>query len=112
MMGPLMIAESQNKWRLPRLTISTRWCLSLVLLCAAALPAPALSQGTQEQRSACTSDALRLCSEFIPNADEITLCLREKNAELSDDCRTVFEAEMKQSPHASDGTRSRKRTAR
>jgi hypothetical protein len=38
---------------------------------------------------ACTPDVLRLCSAFIPNADEITICLREKNAELSDACRTA-----------------------
>jgi len=43
---------------------------------------------------ACTPDVLRLCSAFIPNADEITTCLREKNAELSDACRTAFEAVM------------------
>jgi hypothetical protein len=36
---------------------------------------------------ACMPDVLRLCSAFIPNADEITTCLREKDAELSDeDC--------------------------
>jgi hypothetical protein len=54
---------------------------------------------------------LRLCSAFIPDADEITICLREKNAELSDACRTAFEAGMKQ-PDARDSTQSRKRTAR
>jgi hypothetical protein len=75
--------------------------------------APALSmQGTPEQRMACTPDVFRLCSAFIPNADEITICLREKYAELSDVCRIVFEAGMQQPPDVSDGTVTRNRTAR
>jgi hypothetical protein len=61
---------------------------------------------------ACTPDAFRLCSAFIPNADEITTCLREKNAELSDACRTAFEAAMNQLPGVSDGTGARKHTGR
>jgi hypothetical protein len=52
---------------------------------------------------ACTPDALRLCSAFIPHADDITACLREKNAELSDACRTAFEA-MNQHLGVSVGT--------
>jgi hypothetical protein len=48
----------------------------------------------------------------VPNADEITTCLREMNAELSDACSTAVEAEVKQLPGASDGIGARKRTAR
>src|SRR6267154_3176963 len=109
MAGPLMNVESRNKWMLLRLTPLTRWRVSLALLSATASPAPS-SQGTLEQRLACTPDVLRLCSAFIPNADEITICLREKNAELSDACRTAFEAGMKQPPNAGDSTQSPKRT--
>jgi hypothetical protein len=105
-----MNVESRNKWMLLRLTPLTRWRVSLALLSATASPAPSLSQGTLEQRLACTPDVLRLCSAFIPNADEITICLREKNAELSDACRTAFEAGMKQPPNAGDSTQSPKRT--
>jgi hypothetical protein len=105
-----MNVESRNKWMLLRLTPLTRWRVSLALLSATASPAPSLSQGTLEQRLACTPDVLRLCSAFIPNADEITICLRERNAELSDACRTAFEAGMKQPPNAGDSTQSPKRT--
>ncbi len=111
-MRPRMNMESRNKRTLLRLTSLTRWRVSLALLCAAASTAPSLSQGTLEQRLACTPDVLRLCSAFIPNADEITICLREKNAELSDACRTAFEAEMKQPLNAGDSTQSRRRTTR
>ena len=105
-----MNMESRNRWMLLRLTSLTRWRVSLALLCATASPAPSFSQGTLEQRLACTPDVLRLCSAFIPDADEITICLREKNAELSDACRTAFEAGMKQPPNAGDSTQSPKRT--
>ena len=80
-------------------------CISLALLSATVSPAPSFSQGTLTQRTACTPDALRLCSAFIPNADEITTCLREKNAELSDACRTAFEAVVNYP--ADDGTGAR-----
>src|SRR5437588_10438848 len=58
------------------------------------------------------ADVLRLCSAFVPNADEITICLRENNAELSDACRTAFEAGTMQPSNAGDSTQARKRTAR
>jgi hypothetical protein len=89
-----------------------RLCVSLALLSATASPALSFSQGTREQRLACTPDALRLCSAFIPNADEITTCLREGNAELSDACRKAIQAEMTQMPGVSDGNEARERTAR
>jgi hypothetical protein len=100
------------KWTLLRPIPLTQLCVSLALLSTTASPALSFSQGTQEQRLACTPDVLRLCSAFIPNADEITICLREKNAELSDACRTAFEAGMKQPPNAGDSTQSRKRTTK
>jgi len=112
MAGPLMNLKSRGKWMLLRLTPLTQWRVSLALLSATALPAPSFSQGTLEQRVACTPDVLRLCSAFIPNADEITACLRERNAELSVACSTAFEAGMKQPPNAGDSTQSRKRTTK
>jgi hypothetical protein len=95
-----------------RLTHLTRWRLSLALLSATAFSTPSFSQGTLDQRLACTPDVLRLCSAFIPNADEITVCLGEKNALLSDACRTAFEVGMKQLPNANDSVQPRKRPTR
>ncbi len=94
----------------PRLTPLAQSCVSLALLCAIASPAPCFSQGTAEQRVACTPDVFRLCSTFIPNADEITTCLREKNTDLSDACRTAIGAGLKKPPIAGDA-RDRKRTS-
>jgi hypothetical protein len=100
------------KWTLLRPMPLARWCVSLALLSATTSSALSFSQGTREQRLACTPDALRLCSAFIPNADEITNCLREKNAELSDACRNAIQPEMTQIPGVSDGNAARERTAR
>ncbi|WP_407193731.1 hypothetical protein [Bradyrhizobium sp. STM 3566] len=47
---------------------------------------------TQEQQQACTPDAMRLCSEFVPNVDAITACMIKKKAQLSPQCRVFFRA--------------------
>jgi hypothetical protein len=107
-----MNAEGRHKWMVPRLMSLAQWWVPMALLPVTIWPVPSLSQGTLEQRLACTPDVLRLCSEFIPNADEITICLREKNAELSDACRSVFEAATTQLPSASESTQARKRTTK
>ena len=106
-----MNIESQNNWMLRPMPLA-QWCVSLALLSATASPAPSFSQGTPEQRMACTPDVLIFCSAFIPNADEVTTCLREKNAELGDAYRTAVEAGMKQIPGASESIGARKRTER
>jgi len=105
-----MNVERQNIGMILRLRSSLQWCVALALL--SATTSPSFSQGTLEQRMACTPDVFRLCSAFIPNADEITICLKEKNVELSDACAAAIEAGMKQLPSASESTGARKRTAR
>ena len=42
---------------------------------------------TQEEQQACSPDAMRLCSEFVPNVDAITACMIKKKAQLSPQCR-------------------------
>ena len=102
----MMNMQSQNNRTLRPIPLA-RWCVSLALLSATVAPAPSFSQGTPAQRMACTPDVLRLCSAFIPNADEITACLIERSAALSDACRTVFEPVMNQQPGVNDGTGAR-----
>ena len=89
-----------------------QWSVSLALLCATVSPSPSFSQGTLAQRLACTPDVYRLCSALIPNVDEITICLRERTAELSDACRTALEAGMNQLPAVGNSTAVRNRDAR
>ena len=61
-----------------------------VILGMAFAPAPAMAQGTQAQRDACTGDAMRLCGDFIPDAGRVGACLNSKKAQLSPPCRAVF----------------------
>ena len=107
----MMNVKNQNN-RIFQPTSLVQWCVLLALLSLTVSSTPSFSQGTLEQRLACTPDVLRLCSAFIPNVDEITICLRERAAELSDACRTVFEEGMNQLPAVGDGAGVRNRAAR
>lgn len=49
------------------------------------------NRGSPEQRAACTSDAFRLCANYIPDATGVEACLRHRKPNLSDACRAVFE---------------------
>jgi len=48
------------------------------------------AQGTPEARQACAPDAVRLCSEFIPDVPKITACMKRKHRELSQECQTAM----------------------
>ena len=48
----------------------------------------AFAQGTPEQQQACT--VYRLCGQFIPDADRITICLKANRAQLQKPCHDVF----------------------
>ncbi|SRR6266700_8417294 len=53
-------------------------------------PVPAGAQGTPEQQQACQPDAMRLCSEFIPDVERIIACMTKNRLRLSPACRAVF----------------------
>ena len=48
------------------------------------------AQGSVDARQACTPDAMRLCSEFIPDAERVKSCMLAKRRELSEDCRIAM----------------------
>jgi hypothetical protein len=60
------------------------------LVLTSGFAAPAWSQGTPQQRSACIPDVFRLCSSFIPDPERITACLVERRQELSQACTSVM----------------------
>ncbi len=62
------------------------------LLAVAVVPTTALAdlRGTPEQRAACMSDALMLCSHAIPNRARIASCLGSRMSRLSPRCRAQF----------------------
>jgi hypothetical protein len=54
------------------------------------LPAPALAQGTAEERSACIGDAFRFCGSDIPIVSRIEACLIKNMSQLSKGCQEEF----------------------
>ena len=56
-----------------------------------AQPAPTETQ----QQVACMGDALRLCAQFVPDKEQIRLCMVKQRDALSLGCRQVFDASMK-----------------
>jgi hypothetical protein len=62
----------------------------LVLFAILGSSAAAWAQGTPEQRAACTSDAMRLCSSAIPDIGRVTSCMKANAASLSPRCRAAM----------------------
>jgi len=73
---------------MPQTTTYIRSAFASVLLAFAA--APALAQGTAEQRSDCMGDAFKFCSADIPNVTAIEACLFRNEKQLTPACRAEF----------------------
>jgi hypothetical protein len=56
---------------------------------ASGLPTSAAAE-TQADRDACIGDVMSLCSQFIPDRDKITACLRKDLSKLSPACHAVM----------------------
>lgn len=71
-----------------------RWGFHFGLALATALFASILSNSafayTPEQEQACTPDAMRLCSAYIPDVDRITACMIARKSQLSPECGRFF----------------------
>ena len=50
----------------------------------------AQQKGTQQQRDACTPDAMRLCGAYLLDAGRVEACLRASGPNLSRLCHDVF----------------------
>jgi hypothetical protein len=76
----------------------------MVFVCRLALPVCALLFCSLHQAGAqgaagttpvdveqiCTPDAMRLCSEFIPDRVKVTACMKAKHAQISKECRVAM----------------------
>jgi hypothetical protein len=91
-----------------------KWNLSGALLSAAAGtlamllvagPTPAAAQAS-DAADRCTPDVMRLCSEFVPDADRIVKCLKVKQRQLSPSCRSALQ------PTAGSKSKSKKKRSR
>jgi hypothetical protein len=71
-----------------------------VLFVAGSTPASAQAPDAAER---CTPDVMRLCSEFVPDADRIVKCLKVKRRQLSPSCSSALQ------PKGGTKTASKKR---
>lgn len=75
---------------LPRM----RFALAAALFsCASTVPA--LGQSDAEYQQACQDDALRLCSEHVPDHAKIKSCLVSHKTSLTAACRTLVSPAQK-----------------
>jgi hypothetical protein len=67
-------------------------CLPVLLLVffLIGLGAALAQQGSAEQRQACAPDAMRLCSDAIPDVPRITKCMIAKYRQLSEPCQVAM----------------------
>lgn len=76
-----------NTTGINRLLTTSLATAGLLIGLALTSPTPATAQEkTPEQ--ACSSDAFRLCNEFIPDRTKVGACLRRNARSLNADCRT------------------------
>ena len=61
----------------------------LTVLIVAAGTKPAVAQAS-DAAERCTPDVMRLCNEFVPDADRIAACLKSKRGQLSPSCRSAL----------------------
>jgi hypothetical protein len=83
--------------------------LAIAIVSGIAAQNPAVAEeyrGTLAQQLACTPDVFRLCGDQIPDTNRIVACLRQNTAQLSSDCRSVFESNASASPEAAPGRRN------
>jgi len=86
------------------------WNRSGVLAAAGALAllltaAPASAQAP-DAADRCTPDVMRLCSEFVPDADRIVQCLKVKRKQLSPSCASALQPASSKSAGSKSGSKS------
>jgi hypothetical protein len=50
---------------------------------------------TDQERAACSGDALRLCSQAYPDEDALILCMKANRSMLSNACVVAFDAGLR-----------------
>jgi hypothetical protein len=61
----------------------------LTIVAVSASSKPALAQASDAAEK-CTPDVMRLCNEYIPDADRIVRCLKAKRRQLSPGCSSAM----------------------
>ena len=66
--------------------------IAWLALGAALISLPASAESVDaEKRRLCTSDAMRLCMNEIPDVALVTACMRKQKDNLSAGCKSVFD---------------------
>ena len=86
--------------------------LLLVAIAALGVGSAAAQQGTAEAREACTPDAMRLCSDYIPDVAKVTRCMMAKRGQLSAACRMAMAGGGRQGHRAGNYRAGNYRAAR
>ena len=74
--------------------------LTVLMVAGGTRPAAAQSSDAADR---CTPDVMRLCNEFIPDADRIVSCLKAKRRQLTPSCLSALQP---------SGSKAKKRRAR
>lgn len=92
LIGCVFASERSEETGMTSRTMTSRLFAAWIAVGVLAAHGPnfAFAQGTEQQREACTPDALRLCGQFIPDAGKVEACLRNAGPKLSPPCRVVF----------------------
>lgn len=61
--------------------------LTILFVAAGAKPAAAQASDAADR---CTPDVMRLCNEYIPDADRIVVCLKAKRKQLTPSCLSAL----------------------
>lgn len=71
--------------------------VALFSLTASAVSARDLSQRdySNDEQTLCQPDVFRLCNDAVPDEDRIIPCMRAHRAQLSPECRKVFDVGIK-----------------
>jgi hypothetical protein len=90
--------QGQQAMHVSLLPFLIRWFVVAVglLLLIALTPLPLAAQGTPQQRAACEQEARWICSNYIPDVDQITACMVRNRHLLSPRCRAMFGGPTKQ----------------
>ncbi|HYY70037.1 MAG TPA: hypothetical protein VE734_09905 [Terriglobales bacterium] len=73
--------------------------IAAVGLAVLALPSTAFAEfkPSAELRSACMSDAMKLCSASLFSMDSVHACLQKKKSQASPKCQAAYDADSKKS---------------
>jgi len=83
------------------LLCATAGVLTLLIVAAGTKPTAAQASDAADR---CTPDVMRLCNEFIPDADRIVACLKGKRKQLTPSCLSALQ------PQGSRSSRRRHRS--